>query len=68
MATPQGKQPHLVYFLHDEVMVHTPAGLAEEVQCAIEESARQAGELMFGSFPVEFALEIACVDNYAQAK
>jgi DNA polymerase-1 len=49
-------------------MVHTPSGLAEEVQGAVEQSARQAGELMFGSFPVEFALEIACVDNYAEAK
>jgi DNA polymerase-1 len=63
-----GHEPHLVYFLHDEVMVHTPAGLADQVRDAIEEAARQAGELMFGSFPVEFALEIACVDNYAEAK
>lgn len=68
MATDDGAQPHLVYFLHDEVMVHTPTPLATEVEAAIEGAARQAGELLFGSFPVEFALTITCVENYAQAK
>ncbi|MET0694367.1 MAG: bifunctional 3'-5' exonuclease/DNA polymerase, partial [Propionibacteriaceae bacterium] len=67
MGSP-GHRPELVYFLHDEVMVHTPAAVAVEVEEAIEAAARQAGELLFGSFPVDFALEIACVENYAQAK
>jgi DNA polymerase-1 len=67
MATSDGSTPQLVYFLHDEVMVHSPAGLTGEVRAAIEAAARQAGELLFGSFPVEFALDIRCVDNYAEA-
>lgn len=63
-----GHRAQLVYFLHDEVMVHTPAVLSDAVVEAIEQSAQQAGRLLFGSFPVDFALEVACVDNYAQAK
>lgn len=68
IATIAGQPPQLVYFLHDEVIVHAPADCAGTVVEAIRESARQAGELMFGSFPVEFVVTIACVDNYAQAK
>jgi DNA polymerase-1 len=60
--------PRLVYFLHDEVIVHVPAALADQVVEAIEDSARRAGALLFGTFGVDFALNIACVDNYAQAK
>jgi DNA polymerase-1 len=62
------EQPQLVYFLHDEVIVHTPEVLAEQVRDAIEQAARAAGRLLFGSFPVDFALNIGCVDNYAEAK
>ena len=67
LATSDGARPELVYFLHDEVMVHSPVSLTAEVRAAIEAAARQAGELLFGSFPVEFALDVRCVDNYAQA-
>ncbi len=63
-----GQQAQLVYFLHDEVIVHSPATLADDVVEAIEQSAQRAGRLLFGSFPVDFALEVAVVDNYAQAK
>src|SRR5690625_7827201 len=31
--------PHLVFFLHDEVIVHTPAALADQVATAVRESA-----------------------------
>jgi DNA polymerase-1 len=57
----------LVYFLHDEVIVHTPASLVEPVGEAVTRAAADAGRLMFGSFPVNFALDVVCVDNYAQA-
>ncbi|MGO4300164.1 bifunctional 3'-5' exonuclease/DNA polymerase [Leifsonia sp. RAF41] len=60
--------PHLVYFLHDEVIVHTPALLAEEVAAAVRASAEQAGRLLFGGFPVEFPVTAAIVDSYAEAK
>ncbi|HEY8280956.1 MAG TPA: bifunctional 3'-5' exonuclease/DNA polymerase [Leifsonia sp.] len=60
--------PHLVYFLHDEVIVHTPAGLADAVADAVAVSAAQAGRLLFGGFPVEFRVTTAIVDSYAEAK
>lgn len=60
--------PHLVYFLHDEVIVHTPAALAEQTAEAIVDSARAAGRLLFGSFPVEFPVTAVIVDDYGAAK
>lgn len=62
------RAPHLVYFLHDEIIVHTPSGLAEPVAEAVVEAARGAGELLFGKFPVEFPLDLAIVDSYALAE
>lgn len=60
--------PHLVYFLHDEVIVHTPEALAERVAEAVRASAEQAGRLLFGAFPVEFPVSAVVVDSYAEAK
>ena len=34
---------------------------------AMRESAAQAGRLLFGSAPVEFAVSVAVVDCYADA-
>ncbi len=61
-------RPHLVFFLHDEVMVHSPVEVAEEVALAVRESAAEAGRLLFGGFPVEFALQVAVVQGYDEAK
>jgi DNA polymerase-1 len=60
--------PHLVFFLHDEIMVHTPAEFAPEVEKLVREAAAQAGRLLFGTFPVDFPLQVATVDTYADAK
>lgn len=60
--------PHLVYFLHDELMVHTPAQDADAVRLHIHEAARDAGRLLFGEFPVEFPVQSVIVDDYGQAK
>ncbi|HEY0188973.1 MAG TPA: bifunctional 3'-5' exonuclease/DNA polymerase [Cellulomonas sp.] len=67
LATMPGR-PHLVFFLHDEIMVHAPQEVAAEVAQAVEESAVEAGRLLFGATPVEFALDVAVVDSYADAK
>ncbi|WP_448809938.1 bifunctional 3'-5' exonuclease/DNA polymerase [Agromyces bauzanensis] len=61
------RAPHLVYFLHDEIIVHSPREVADEVAAAVEASAREAGTLLFGDFPVEFPLDLAIVDSYAMA-
>jgi DNA polymerase-1 len=42
--------------------------LAEQVTAALRESAAEAGRLLFGSAPVEFALTVAVVDSYDRAK
>lgn len=59
--------PHLVYFLHDEIIVHTPVEQADAVAAAVRDSAVTAGRLLFGSFPVEFPLDLAIVESYASA-
>ena len=58
----------LVFFLHDEVMVHCPADAVDAGIRAIEESAAAAKELLFGRIPVEFPVSIAVVDSYDNAK
>jgi DNA polymerase-1 len=60
--------PHLVYFLHDEVIVHSPEALADRVAQEVIESAHAAGRLLFGDFAVEFPVTAAVVDSYAEAK
>jgi len=59
--------PHLVYFLHDEVIVHTPAEHAHTVADAVRASAAEAGRILFGTFPVEFPLDARIVESYADA-
>ncbi len=61
-------RPHLVFFLHDEVMVHSPVEVAEEVAQAVRESAAEAGRLLFGGFPVEFAVKVTVAQGYDEAK
>ena len=58
----------LVFFLHDEVMVHAPDAAVEECIRAIEEAANAAKELLFGPIPVEFPVSVAVVDSYDNAK
>ena len=60
--------PHLVFFLHDEVVVHCPAALADAVEAEVRAAAADAGRLLFGALPVDFPLSIAIVDDYAAAK
>jgi len=58
----------LVFFLHDEVMVHAPDEQVETVTQLVEEAARSATELLFGRIPIEFPVNITVVDSYADAK
>ncbi len=60
-------RPHLVFFLHDEVVVHAPADVADDVAHAVRDAATEAGRLLFGDCPVEWALDVAVVDSYDQA-
>lgn len=49
---------HLVFFLHDEVIVHSPVEQAEAAAEAIRASAEAAGRLLFGDAPVDFPLDL----------
>ncbi|MDL4821135.1 bifunctional 3'-5' exonuclease/DNA polymerase [Actinomadura opuntiae] len=60
--------PRLVFFQHDEVIVHAPAELADAVTEAVRASAEEARRLLFGATPVVFPMEVAVVDRYADAK
>ena len=62
------KGAHLVFFMHDEVVVHCPADQADAVAGAVRAAAVDAGRLLFGTLPIEFPLTVAVVDNYGQAK
>ncbi|MFD1715682.1 bifunctional 3'-5' exonuclease/DNA polymerase [Amnibacterium flavum] len=59
-------RPHLVFFLHDEVLIHTPAALAEETILAVRRAAAEATRVMFGTFPIDFPLDVAIVDSWAE--
>ena len=65
---PLAERPHLAFFLHDEVVVHAPEQLADVVAGEVRAAAATAGRLLFGDFPVEFAVTSAIVDSYADAK
>ncbi|MFC5953175.1 bifunctional 3'-5' exonuclease/DNA polymerase [Streptomyces pratens] len=58
----------LVFFQHDEVIVHCPEDEAETVVRAIREAAELAGRLTFGPTPVRFPFTTAVVECYADAK
>ncbi|MEU6577095.1 bifunctional 3'-5' exonuclease/DNA polymerase [Streptomyces sp. NPDC046805] len=58
----------LVFFQHDEVIVHCPKEEAETVVAAIRAAADLAGRLTFGETPVRFPFTTAVVECYADAK
>jgi hypothetical protein len=60
--------PHLVFFQHDEVLVHCPEALAPAVADAVAEAAAEAGRALFGGTPVRFPMTTAVVRCYADAK
>lgn len=64
---PAGR-PHLVFFQHDEIIVHAPRALAEAVAEGIGRSAEEARGRVFGETPVRLPMVAAVVETYADAK
>ena len=62
-----GTAAELVFFQHDEVLVHCPAEQAAAVAQRVTEDAGRAGRLLFGDTPVRFPLDVSIVDSYADA-
>ncbi|MPZ79636.1 MAG: bifunctional 3'-5' exonuclease/DNA polymerase [Actinophytocola sp.] len=63
-----GTEAQLVFFQHDEVLVHCPEPIAAEVATEVSASADEASHLVFPDTPVRFPLQAAVVDCYADAK
>ncbi|MBQ1030482.1 bifunctional 3'-5' exonuclease/DNA polymerase [Micromonospora sp. C97] len=62
-----GTDAELVFFQHDEVVVHAPAGQADAVAEAVSRCGERASALLFGATPVRFPLDLSIVDCYADA-
>ncbi len=60
--------PHLVFFVHDELVVHSPVEHADWVAEQVRAAAVDAGRLLFRDFPVDFPLSVAVVQDYGAAK
>jgi len=58
----------LVFFQHDEVIVHCPEEEAEQIVAAIRDAAALAARLTFGQTPVRFPFTTSVVECYADAK
>lgn len=71
MALLRGVLPHparLVFFQHDEVMVHCPEELVAEVSVAVGRAAEDATRLLFGDTPVRIPMEAVATSCYGDAK
>jgi hypothetical protein len=58
----------LVFFQHDEVVVHVPEPRAAAAADAVVAAAEAATRLVFGSTPVAMPMAVAVVEGYAEAK
>jgi DNA polymerase I len=63
----EGTKAELVFFVHDEVVVHCPEEQADAVVAAVHASAAEAGRLLFGETAVRFPLDVSVVECYADA-
>ncbi len=60
------RRAHLCFFLHDEIIVHTPAEQSDQVADAVRRSADRAARLLFGSFPIDFPLDLRIATDAAK--
>ena len=58
----------IVFFQHDEVVLHCRSDVGQEAAQCIAESAEEATRLLFGPTPVRFPFEGKVVTCYADAK
>jgi DNA polymerase I len=59
-----GSPAQLVFFQHDEVLLHVPAEAAEETAGAVRAAAKTAGRRLFGASPVQFPMHPRIVESY----
>lgn len=68
VITVAGLRAELVFFQHDEVIVHCPTEEAPRVVDLIADAAAEAGRIAFGPTPVRFPFTTAVVECYGDAK
>ena len=59
-----GSPARLVFFQHDEVLLHAPAEAAEATADAVRAAAEIAGRRLFGDAPVRFPMQPRIVHSY----
>jgi DNA polymerase-1 len=55
---PFARQPHLAFFLHDEVILHVPEEQADAAAHAVRVAASVATRRLFGDFPIDVPLDL----------
>lgn len=60
---PFAREPHLAFFLHDEVILHTPREHAEAAAAAVRDAAVTATARLFGTFPIDVPLDLRIADS-----
>ncbi len=60
------ERAELVLFQHDEVLVESPAGLADAVVAAVAEAGEEATRLMVGDVGVHVPLKAVVASSYAE--
>jgi len=58
----------VVFFQHDEVVLHCPTDVGREAAQCVADSADEATQLLFGPTQVRFPFEGKVVSCYADAK
>jgi DNA polymerase I len=59
-----GSPARLVFFQHDEVMLHVPVDAAAAAAAAVHTAAATAGRRLFGPTPVHFPMQARLTDAY----
>ncbi|WP_298742310.1 bifunctional 3'-5' exonuclease/DNA polymerase [uncultured Microbacterium sp.] len=62
-----GSRAHLAFFLHDEIIVHAPRAHADRAAAAVRSAAERATTLLFGTFPIDFPLDLRITSDAAKS-
>lgn len=60
---PFARQPHLAFFLHDEVILHVPEEQADAAAHAVRVAASVATRRLFGDFPIDVPLDLRIAES-----